>query len=75
MTRLQYIIVSFMLWALGIELAGILIWNIAAAGMFSLSLVAIPATILVLIFFFAIGASAIITRRAVRRRSARGDFA
>ncbi|MBW4329411.1 hypothetical protein KY084_00775 [Stakelama sp. CBK3Z-3] len=75
MTRLQYIIVSFMVWALGIELVGILLWNIGDAGIFSLSLVTIPALVLVLIFFFAIGASAVITRRAVRRRSARGDFA
>ena len=75
MTRLQYIIISFLVWALGIELVGILLWNLGDAGLFSLSLVTVPSLVLVLIFFFAIGASAVITRRSVRRRTIRGDFA
>ena len=75
MTRLQYIIISFLVWALGIELVGILLWNLGDAGRFSLSLVTVPSLVLVLIFFFAILASAIITRRSVRRRTIRGDFA
>ncbi|WNO54965.1 hypothetical protein [Stakelama saccharophila] len=72
MSRLQFLLVNFFGWFLVIELAGILVFNLAENGLFSLSPSTVSATVLVILFLVAILGSALVTRHFLRRRARRG---
>lgn len=71
MNRFSFLLLNFFGWALLIELALILAYQLFKLGRVSFATSEIPGTAAVLMLFAAILASAVITRRALRRRRLR----